>query len=123
MGSLAKELTKTETEQTLLMTSEHYKHLQVGDSAIHGKGLFAARAIPKGSYMGSYEGPVVEEDGMYVLWVTDEDGNESGHLGVNRLRFINHDKTPNAEFDGIDLYALRKIKPGEEITIDYGWDD
>jgi hypothetical protein len=44
-----------------------------------------------------------------------------GRIGRNRLRFLNHAKDPNAEFDGFDLYALRAIAVGEELTIDYGW--
>ncbi|MBT8075418.1 MAG: SET domain-containing protein, partial [Gammaproteobacteria bacterium] len=29
-------------------------------------------------------------------------------------------KQPNGEMDGLDLYARRNIRAGEEITIDYG---
>ena len=36
------------------------------------------------------------------------------------LRYLNHCSKPNAEFDGPDLYAISDIKPGEEITFDYG---
>jgi hypothetical protein len=96
--------------------------VRVGRSAIHGKGLFAARAIAEGEYIGTFSGPTARGDGMHVLWVYLDDSPEPvGRIGRNRLRFLNHAKDPNAEFDGFDLYALRAIAVGEELTIDYGW--
>lgn len=90
------------------------------DSSIHGKGLFARRAILKGEYMGEYDGPNVSENGMHVLWVEDEEDSWIGRDGKNLLRYINHSTQPLAEFAGFELYALRDIDEGEEITIDYG---
>ncbi len=93
----------------------------VADSAIHGKGLFARVEIAADSYLGSYDGPTTHDNGMYVLWVQEEASGEwIGRDGRNLLRYINHNRSPNAEFDGFDLYALRTILPHEEITIDYG---
>ncbi len=93
-------------------------------SAIHGTGLFAARDIPAGSYIGSYHGPRATRNGMYVLWVcesSDEDGEEwVGCSGRNLLRYLNHARDCNAEFDGLDLYAIRNIRRDEEITFYYG---
>ena len=57
---------------------------------------------------------------MHVLWVEDTPENWVGYDGTNDLRFLNHSKTPNAELDGQDLYALQDIDTDEEITIDYG---
>lgn len=95
----------------------------VDDSEIHGRGLFARTGIPEGAYIGRYEGRRTEEDGMHVLWVQDEDGEELyGIDGENELRYLNHDPHPNAEFDGDELYALVDIPPGSEITVDYGED-
>ncbi len=97
-----------------------------GPSKIHGKGLFAKKRIPKGTHIGTYEGPEAKRDGMHVLWIYDEnDENPVGRNGKNVLRFTNHSARPNAEFDGFDLYAIRTIKPDEEITFDYGddWED
>jgi SET domain-containing protein len=91
-------------------------------SPIHGFGLFAQAFIPAGSYIGDYAGPPVEEDGRYVLWVEQDDGSWSGVDGRNVLRYMNHNPTPNAELNGIELYALRDIERGEEITIHYGED-
>lgn len=97
--------------------------LEVGQSDIHGRGLFAAAHIAAGEWIGTYEGPAVEEDGTHVLWVEQDDGEWIGYDGTNCLRFMNHSATPNAEMDGVECYALRDIAGGEEITIDYGWDD
>lgn len=91
-----------------------------GRSSIHGKGLFAGRSFRKGERIGAYEGPRVARDGMHVLWVEEDDGEYFGIDGRNALRYLNHSSRPIAEFDGNELYALRRIGPGDEITIDYG---
>ena len=92
----------------------------VDESKIHGKGLFSQVEIENGAYLGRYHGPKVDENDMHVLWVENDDGKWEGIDGENILRYLNHCKKPNAEFDGRDLYAIRDIKPGEEITFDYG---
>jgi len=89
-------------------------------SEIHGTGLFAKVAIEEGSYIGTYEGPVAQRNGTYVLWVYEEGKPPVGRSGRNLLRYLNHQQQGNSEFDGFDLYALRDIEPGEEITFDYG---
>jgi SET domain-containing protein len=96
----------------------------VDHSPIHGSGLFSSMDLKKGQLIGVYEGPVVAEDGKYVLWVEDSPGGEwTGYEGCNELRFLNHADQPNAEMDGLDCYALTPIPAGTEITIDYGWND
>ena len=95
------------------------------ESPIHGKGLFAAVEIEKDEYIGRYRGPRAKRDGRYVLWVEEEDGELYGVSGRNVLRFLNHSTRPNAEFDGEELYALKRIREGDEITFHYGdeWAD
>ena len=89
-------------------------------SEIHGFGCFARVGFDAGDFIGTYEGPEVEEDGTYVLWIYDAAGGVlSARRGSNLLRWLNHSDDPNAEFDRFDLYASRAIAPGEEITIDY----
>ncbi len=91
------------------------------DSSIHGTGLFAARAIAKGEYIGTYWGPQARRNGTYVLWVY-EDGDEDnaiGRSGRNLLRYLNHSRPGNTAFDGFDLYAIRAIRAHEELTFDY----
>ncbi|MBI1357058.1 MAG: SET domain-containing protein-lysine N-methyltransferase [Acidobacteria bacterium] len=59
-------------------------------------------------------------DARYVLWVDDGDGVWRGIDGQNELRYLNHSSQPNAGFDGPELYALRTIRVGDEITFHYG---
>jgi len=93
-------------------------------SPIHGSGLFAARPLSAGQLIGVYEGPEVEDDGIYVLWIEDDTGEGwTGYNGENEMRFMNHADQPNAEMDGLYCYALNNIPPDAEITIDYGWND
>jgi SET domain-containing protein len=94
----------------------------VADSGIHGRGLFAARRLVRGEYIGTFHGPPARRDGDHVLWVYASalDDEPIGRRGRNLLRFLNHATPCNAAFDGFDLYARRAIRRGEEITIDYG---
>lgn len=94
----------------------------VDESGIHGRGVFASRRIAEGEYIGTFAGPEARRDGIYVLWVYAEDGEDRaiGRSGRNLLRYLNHDGQGNAEFDGFDLYARCVIPRDEEITIDYG---
>lgn len=94
----------------------------VKKSPIHGKGVFATDTISKDTLIGTYEGTETYEDGTYVLWCYDEEDALFGIDGKNDLRFANHSKEPNSIFLGDELIALRKIKPGEEITFHYGED-
>jgi SET domain-containing protein len=91
-----------------------------GPSQIHGTGLFARQRIEEGTFIGTYSGPAAKRDGTYVLWVCEEGRGAVGRSGRNLLRYLNHAKDCNAEFDGFDLYALRRIEQDEEITFDYG---
>ena len=96
--------------------------VEVRPSSIHGRGVFAVRAIARDEYIGTFFGPPARRDGMHVLGVHDGESDSAsvvGRIGRNMLRFINHAAACNAEFDGFDLYALRAIASDEEITIDY----
>lgn len=107
---------KVHTKQSNLKSMIEVKH-----SSIHGKGVFAACTISKGSWVGTYEGTPTNEIDTYVLWVYDEDtGEETGIDGENDLKYLNHSTQPNCEFDGFELYALRNLHLGEELTFDYG---
>jgi len=92
---------------------------EVRESEIHGKGLFATRFICDGDVIGSISYNPVNEDGPYVLWI---DG-DIGILVECELKYINHNKHPNACYcDDLQVVALRDIQQGEEITHDYGDD-
>lgn len=97
-------------------------YLYVRRSYIHGRGLFTKEEISVESYLGTYMGRRAFENGSHVLWTETEDGREIGRHGQNNLRYLNHSTNPSCEFYGFDLYALRDIGEGEELTIDYGYD-
>jgi SET domain-containing protein len=99
--------------------------LEVRRSPIHGKGVFAKRRIAAHTCMGVFEGERTTRNGRHVLWVEYEDGEIVGIRGRNELRYLNHSRTANACFRGDELFSLRRIEPGTEITFDYGedWDE
>lgn len=88
----------------------------IGDSLIHGKGLFAQIDIQKGTTIGTLEGKPTKQDGDYVLWLSDTEGFE-----VNcHLKYINHASKANAcYYDDLTVIALSNIKQGDEITHNY----
>jgi hypothetical protein len=102
------------------------KHVKVGKSHIHGRGLFATKTIKRGSVLGVCKvkprAKGKKRDSAYTLWLDD------GKTAVDvrcKFRFINHSNTPNvAYYDDLTVVALKKIAPGEELAHDYGddWD-
>lgn len=110
--------------------------IEVRDSPIHGRGVFARRMIRKGTRVMEYVGrilPEAEADALYgdgnepdgiVLLFTLENGYViDGAVGGNDARFINHSCDPNCETiqegDRVFITALRTIRAGEELTYDY----
>jgi SET domain-containing protein len=114
--------------------------LEVRQSLIHGQGAFATRAIRAGTVIGQYTGrryTAQETDHRrwdnartYVFGLSDGsliDGSQGG----NATRHINHSCTPNCvayELEdamgalSIEIEALRRIAPGEELFLDYSLD-
>lgn len=97
--------------------SDVSKKVFVASSPVHGKGLFAAKPIKANTVLGRLQGMPTYEDGIYVLWITDELGLEL----TNDFRFINHGSKPNAAYSDLDVTVLKDVKPGEELLHDYGW--
>jgi SET domain-containing protein len=88
----------------------------VARSAIHGRGLFAASLIPRGTVIGHVEAVPSSRDGDYVLWLSADRGVEV----TCDLKYINHADEPNAcYYDDLSVVALRDIQPHEEITHNY----
>ncbi|MDA1193887.1 MAG: SET domain-containing protein [Planctomycetota bacterium] len=98
--------------------------VHVRDSGIHGRGLFAGQDIPKNALILRIEGRATQRNGTYVIWSESERGEPEGFLITNDARFVNHATRPNAAFYDHDLWSLRAIRKGEEITHHYGadWD-
>ena len=96
--------------------------VEVKDSALHGKGLFAKCPIKKNTLIGTLEGKPCTKDGPHVLWMND--GQDKFKVS-NDLKFINHHKKANvAYYDDFTVMAIKHIKTGEELLHDYGdgWD-
>lgn len=108
-------------QQPRLKNRELRRLIYIAPSSIHGTGVFARQGFAKGDYIGTYHGPVAKRNGTYVLWVYEPDDEENaiGRSGQNLLRYLNHKKPGNAEFDGFDLYARVGIAVDEEITFNY----
>ncbi len=112
-------------------------------SAIHGNGMFAAAQIRKGERLIEYKGQRrthedvdagdsgdVDSGHTFLFTLNDEwviDANFEG----NDARWINHSCDPNCEAildeneadpkrSRVFIEAIRAIKPGEELTYDYG---
>ena len=98
---------------------------RVGESPLHGKGLFATRKILEDELIIPIEGRPATEDGIYVLWWVNDDGSDEGMEVTNDAKYVNHSSRPNAAYYDDGVYALRDIEPGEEILHHYGegWAD
>lgn len=94
--------------------------ITVKTSSIHGKGVFAARKLPRGSRVGTYEGKPTQRNSRYVLWVEQSPGVWEGIRGTGPLKYLNHSTSPNCELDGAEVFACRPIPKGAELTFDYG---
>ena len=120
------------------------KKIQARKSSSHGNGVFALAPIKKGEQIIEYKGMRRTHDEVDA----DDSGDvESGHTFLftlnevyvidanykgNSARWMNHSCEPNCqalihETDGDDpaddkvfIEAIRNIKPGEELTYNYG---
>lgn len=93
--------------------------VEVRESSLHGRGLFAAKPIAKGTELGVCDARRTREEGPHVLWI-DDHGEEMYQVQCD-LKYINHGKKPNvAYYDDLTVVALKKIKAGDELLHDYG---
>ena len=94
-----------------------------------GLGLFTLRPIKSGKRIVEYSGTIITNEaadrrGGRYLFELDEKRAVDGTTRSNLARYINHSCRPNAEGlttgRRIWIWALRDIKAGEELTINYG---
>lgn len=113
-------------------------------SAIHGNGVFAVELLRKGERVIEYKGLVrtheevdnddsgdVESGHTFLFTLNDDYVIDANYKG-NDARWINHSCEPNCEAlieeaegddrsrDRVFIETLRNIKPGEELTYNYG---
>jgi SET domain-containing protein len=111
---------------------------RVGESPIHGLGLFADQFIPKGTVVWQFSPAVdsihTEEEvarlpegarGAFLKYSYRNKRTLKYTLCGDDARFCNHSDDPNVkdvwcegDAEGLDV-AARDIAPGEEITNDY----
>ncbi len=110
----------------------HEIYVKAAPSPIHGVGVFAVSEIPEGATLQLWseeELRLVRKpvDGLLRSMVlTYGIETEEGYWcpkDFNRAEigwYINHSDTPNMTYSGtITLRALRRIAPGEELTVNY----
>jgi hypothetical protein len=110
--------------------------IEVRNSSVHGRGVFATRRIEKGERIIEYLGERVsheEADRRYeskdandshtFLFIVDSKTVIDAGVDGNDARFFNHSCNPNCESvvekRRVYIEALRTIEPGEEMTYDY----
>jgi SET domain-containing protein len=108
--------------------------IDVKESPIQGRGIFAKENISKGEIISIQTGHIIQEneldhiektvggywfqirDHFYLSPLTPEEASETA-------LYINHSCDPNTGVDGdIGLVAIRDIERNEEICYDYGMD-
>lgn len=113
------------------------RKIEVRDSGVHGRGVYAAAPIAAGTR-------IIEYTGERITWEEavdrhPHDPSQPNHTfyfhldgglvidalyGGNDARWINHACEPNCEADEVDgrvfIKALRDLEPGEELFYDYG---
>ena len=108
--------------------------IEIRPSRIHGRGAFAKTAIAAETRVLEYVGERISKaeslrrcaaNHEYIFQLDDEIDLDGG-VEWNPARFLNHSCAPNceAEWDEgrIFIKALRDIRPGEELTFNYGYD-
>lgn len=97
-----------------------------------GHSVIARAVIERGELIGVWSGRIVGGDALDALpeeirrhTVQIEEDLYLASTGPNEPPdFINHSCEPNAGLDGqIAIVAMRRILPGEEVTIDYAMCD
>jgi SET domain-containing protein len=119
------------SRQSRSRTLDKGKPYRVGRSPT-GLGLFATANIAKGAFIIAYQGRRIshaqaerlEARGAKYVFEIDSRWSIDGSSRRNTMRYANHSCRPNAESDLVEgkviLRAIKTIKPGDEITYDYG---
>jgi hypothetical protein len=98
-----------------------------------GKGVFAMKRILPCTVIGEIQGSLISEAHYTSDYCFDfEDGRQLEPAAP--FRFVNHSCEPNCTFELCDipnndgstsrhlyLFALKEIRPTEELTIEYNW--
>jgi uncharacterized protein len=107
--------------------------LSVRPSEIDGHGVFAGQAIAARRKIGEIRGESLSVDDARIRATRHErimivEVSPSRAIDFSKstdpMRYTNHSCAPNARLHihqgRVEFYALRRIEPGEEITVRYG---
>ena len=107
--------------------------VDVRASRIDGQGAFAAEAIPARRKIGEIRGEAVSvrearrrAKGVARIMIVELSDKRAidASRSTDPLRFTNHSCQPNAVLrirqGRVEFYAMRDVKPGEELTVNYG---
>lgn len=106
--------------------------LEVRPSSIHGQGVFTRTRIAARRKLGELAGEIItvrearrRAKATAVITIVEfEDGVALDASTDTCLRYVNHSCSPNTYLRRanrrVEFYALREIRPGEELTCDYG---
>ncbi len=108
--------------------------IKVKHSAGKGRGIFATKAIRKGEVIEAAPALIVPKRSRKSLeasflkhYMFQTDDGRDYVFGMGYVAIANHSDSPNAEFDVtsdlVIVRASRSIAAGQEITLDYGWDE
>ena len=115
---------------------DYEKYVRVKRSKIHGSGIFASVNIHKNKVIMKIEGEVIsgdecerreeEDNNVYIFWNGDDCYIDTAN--TKKIKYINHNCDYNCDVEedengGLVLVSEVLIKAGEELTIDYGYDD
>ena len=102
-------------------------------SAIDGRGAFAAEPIPARRKIGEIRGEAVSvrearrrARGLERIMIVEMNERRAidASSSADPLRYTNHSCAPNAVLrirqGRVELYAMRDVAAGEELTVDYG---
>ena len=127
---------KTAANKAAKASLVHSELVEVRNSPIHGRGVYAAQAIRNGTRVYEYVGERIShaeadrrfwrkrnDDGHTFLFVVNRKTVIDGTHRGNDARFINHRCDANCETitenNRIFIEATRDIKAGEELGYDY----
>jgi SET domain-containing protein len=107
--------------------------VDVKPSRIDGQGAFAAEAVPARRKIGEIRGEAIsvrearrrakQVQRIMIVELSDKRAIDAS-ASADPLRFTNHSCRPNAVLrirqGRVEFYAMRDLRVGEEITVDYG---
>ena len=107
--------------------------VDVKASAIDGQGAFAAEPIPPRLKIGEIRGESItvaearvratRTERIMIVELSERKAIDFSK-SADPMRYTNHSCQPNARLcirqGRVEFYALKAIRPGDEITVDYG---